>query len=321
MKKVNIALIGAGGMANGVHYPSLSECEDVNLVGLCDLIPSKLQATAERFEIERTFTDYKQMLEKTSPDAVYVLMPPQHLFPVVIHCLSQQHHVFIEKPPGVTLHQTKEMARAAEKNGCKTMVGFNRRFIPLLQQVKSRVEANGPIIQCMSTFHKNTPSALYYDGVIDVLTCDAIHAVDALRWLGGGEVKAVASDINSFYAERENSFNAIVKFTSGASGYLCTNWAVGGRIHIFEMHAREISAYINPDAGGRAVLHTPDGITEITPEEAAGADATHSVYGFYGESRHFVDAILQDRQPDTCFADAVKTMELVSAIYQNRIDP
>lgn len=269
MKKVNIALIGAGGMANGVHYPSLRECEDVHLVGLCDLVPSKLQATAEQFEIDQTFTDYRQMLEKTSPDAVYILMPPQHLFPLAIHCLSQQLHVFIEKPPGVTLHQTKEMALAAEKNDCKTMVGFNRRFIPLLQKVKTIVEARGPIIQCMSTFHKNTPDAHYYDGVIDVLTCDAIHAVDALRWLGGGEVKAVASDINNFYSERENSFNALVKFTSGASGYLCTNWAVGGRIHTFEMHARGISAYINPDAGGRAVLHTPEGTTEITPEEAA----------------------------------------------------
>ena len=253
----------AGGMANGVHYPSLKECEDVNLVGLCDLVPSKLQATAERFEIDQTFTDYKQMLEKTSPDAVYILMPPQHLFPLAIHCLSQQHHVFIEKPPGVTLHQTKEMALAAEKNDCKTMVGFNRRFIPLLQKVKAMVEANGPIIQCMSTFHKNTPNALYYDGVIDVLTCDAIHAVDALRWLGGGEVKAVASDINSFYAERENSFNALVKFTSGASGYLGTNWAVGGRIHTFEMHARGISAYINPDAGGARYFIRPTGLPKL----------------------------------------------------------
>ena len=321
MKKVNIALIGAGGMANSVHYPSLKECEDVNLVGLCDVVPAKLQATAERFEIERTFTDYKQMIEQTSPDAVYILMPPQHLFPLVIHALSQQCHVFIEKPPGLTLHQTVEMARAAEKNNCKTMVGFNRRFIPLLQNVKAVVEKQGPIIQCMSTFHKNTPHALYYDGVIDVLTCDAIHAVDALRWLGGGEVKAVASDINSFYAERENSFNALVKFTSGASGYLSTNWAVGGRTHTFEMHARQISAYINPDAGGSARLHTPDGITEITPEAAAGSDALHRTYGFYGESRHFVDCIQQDRQPLTCFEDAIKTMELVTAIYQNRIDP
>ena len=64
MKKVNIALIGAGGMANGVHYPSLRDCEDVNLVGLCDLVPSKLQATAEKFEIDQTFSDYREMLEK-----------------------------------------------------------------------------------------------------------------------------------------------------------------------------------------------------------------------------------------------------------------
>ena len=320
MNKVNIALIGAGGMANGVHYPSLAEFEDVNLVGLCDLVPSKLQATAERFQIENTFTDYKQMLEKTTPDAVYVLMPPQHLYPPVIHSLSQGHHVFIEKPPALTLHQIREMALVAERKGCKTMVGFNRRFIPLMRQVKEIVEEKGPIIQCMSTFHKNSPAALYYDGVIDVLTCDAIHAVDTLRWLGGGEVKAVASDINSFDSDRENSFNAIVKFDSGASGYLCTNWAVGGRIHIFEMHARGISAYINPDVGGKAVIHSSDGVKEITTVEVAGTDENHKAYGFYGESRHFVDCIRGDRQPDTCFTDAVKTMELVQKIYQNRID-
>ncbi len=319
MSKVNIALIGAGGMANGVHYPSLSECEDVRLVGLCDLVVSKLHATAEKFMIEHTFTDYRKMLEETSPDAVYILMPPQHLFPLVIHCLTQNLHVFIEKPPGITLHQTKEMALAAEKHGCKTMVGFNRRFIPLMQETKQIVEENGPIIQCMSTFHKNAPNALYYDGVIDVLTCDAIHAVDALRWLGGGEVQAVASDINSFYSDRENSFNAIVKFTSGASGYLSTNWAVGGRVHTFEMHAQGISAYINPDSGGTATIHSPQGITNISTEEAADSDATHRTYGFYGETRHFVDCIQQNQQPSTCFEDAIKTMELVQAIYRNRI--
>ena len=319
MNSVNIALIGAGGMANGVHYPSLYEFEDVNLVGICDLVESKLKATAERFKIDQIFNDYREMLEKTSPDAVYILMPPQHLFPLVMHCLSQRFHVFIEKPPGITLHQTKEMALAAEKFGCKTMVGFNRRFIPLLQKVKGIVEEHGPIIQCMSTFHKNTPSAIYYDGIIDVLTCDAVHAVDALRWLGGGEVQAVASDINSFNSERENSFNAIVKFTSGASGYLCTNWAVGGRIHIFEMHATGVSAYINPDAGGSAKIYTSGGISEITTEEAAGSDLNYKSYGFYGESRHFVDSIKSDRQPMTCFDDAIKTMELVEAIYRNRI--
>lgn len=319
MNDINIALIGAGGMANGVHYPSLSECDDANLVGICDLDQSKLNATAERFKIKKTFDDYREMLDQTNPDAVYILMPPQHLFPIVMHCLSQKLHVFIEKPPGLTLHQTREMALSADKHDCKTMVGFNRRFIPLMKKVKTLVEEQGPIIQCMSTFHKNTPSAIYYDGVIDVLTCDAIHAVDTLRWLGDGDVEAVASDINSFNSERENSFNAIVKFSSGASGYLSTNWAVGGRIHIFEMHACGISAFVNPDVGGSATIHSKEGKTVITTEEAAGSGENYKAYGFYGESRHFVDCIKNDTQPMTCFEDAIKTMELVEAIYKNRI--
>ena len=52
------------------------------------------------------------------------------------------------------------------------------------------------------------------------------------------------------------------------------------------------SAYINPDAGKCATLYTPEGTTEITPESAAGCDETHKTYGFYDETRHFVESIL-----------------------------
>lgn len=320
MNKVNVALIGAGSMANSVHYPSLYEFDDVNIVGLCELIESKLKKTAEKFEINNTYTDYRKMIEETTPDAIYILMPPQHLFPLVIYSLNQGCHVFIEKPPGLTLHQTKTMALTAEKNECKTMVGFNRRFIPLMRKVKEIVEDKSPIIQCMSVFHKNNPQALYYEGVIDVLTCDAIHAVDALRWLGGGDVEAVVSDVNSFYSERENSFNALVKFSNGCSGYLCTNWAVGTRIHTFEMHGKGISAYINPDLDGKAVIHTNQGKQEMETVEIADSDQNFKAYGFYGENRHFIDCIKNDKQPETNFSDAVKTMELVKNIKINRIE-
>lgn len=320
MDKVNVALIGGGGMANGVHYPSLASFDDVNLVGLCDLIPEKLHSTADRFGIENRFTNYREMLEKTSPDAVYVLMPPHHLFDLAIHSLSQGLHVFIEKPPGVTLHQIKSMALLAEKKDCKTMVGFNRRFIPLLRQVKEMVEGKGQIIQAVSTFHKNSPAALYYNGAIDVLTCDAVHTVDALRWMAGGEIKQVASDINSFYSERENCFNALVKFDNGCSGILMANWAVGTRIHIFEMHALGMSALVDPYIRASALILEGASQKTITNMDAAKTDTNHIVNGFYGESRHFIDCIKADTQPETCFADAVKTMELVELIYRNRID-
>jgi predicted dehydrogenase len=85
------------------------------------------------------------------------------------------------------------------------------------------------------------------------------------------------------------------------------------------MHAYNISAYAEPD--DRAVIYR-DGSLEpevILNTEAAGSDAPHRYLGFYDENRHFIDCIKSGQQPQTCFADAVKTMELVERIYHERL--
>ncbi len=57
--RVRIAMIGAGGMANGVHYPSLASFADVEMVAICDLDPVRLNATADAYGIEKRYTDYR----------------------------------------------------------------------------------------------------------------------------------------------------------------------------------------------------------------------------------------------------------------------
>ncbi|MBM3500697.1 MAG: Gfo/Idh/MocA family oxidoreductase, partial [Armatimonadetes bacterium] len=195
MDKVRVALIGAGGMANGVHYPSLATFEDVELVGLCDLVEDKLNATADRFGIEKRYTDYRKMLEETAPQAVYLLMPPHHLFDLAIHALEAKLHLFIEKPPGVTTEQTQQMALAAERAGVVAMVGFNRRYIPLLTQCRDMVTERGDMLHCVATFYKHHFAGAYYKGAIDILRCDCIHAVDTLRWMAGADLADVVGDV------------------------------------------------------------------------------------------------------------------------------
>lgn len=311
---IRLGLIGAGGMANGVHYPSLATFDDVEMSALCDLDTAKLAATAAKFGISRTFTDYRQMLAEVPVDAVYILMPPHQLFDLTIYCLNQKKHVFIEKPPGLTADQTRHMARAAERNGVHGMVGFNRRYIPLLRLCRERVDARGGIIQCVSTFYKcyRDPSA-YYNGAVDILTSDGIHAVDLLRWMGG-EVEEIASIVERRGADYHNVFNALMRFENGASGVLLGNWAVGGRVHRFEMHGYHISAYADPDHS--ATLIADNGTPEVLDtKRVAGSEEFRVYYGFAAENRHFIDCLRDDREPLTSFADAVKTMELVERIY------
>ncbi len=294
--------------------------EDVEIVAICDLNVERLRMTADKYGVKRRYTDYRRMLKEVRMDAIYIITPPHQLFDLVMDCLEAQLDVFIEKPPGVTAEQTRNMARLARKNGCITMVGFNRRFIPLMRKVKEMVEKRGPIVQCVATFYKyeslrHVVVPPYYRGAVDILTCDAIHCVDTLRWMCG-EAREVVSMISKFYVDYENSFNALIRFESGAVGILMTNWAAGHRIHTFEMHARGISAFVNPDDKAVIYMDDRDQPVIIGTQEAAGSNDRVVYYGFYAENRHFIDCVKEGKQPETNFEDAAKTMELVERIYR-----
>lgn len=319
MDKVRIAMIGAGGMANAVHYPSLAEMDDVEFAGICDLDPERLAATADQYGIDARFSDYRKMIEQTAPDAVYAIMPPHHVFDVAAWCLQQKQNLFIEKPPAVNAFQTRSLAALAEQHGVKTMVAFNRRFIPLLVRAKELVCERGEIIQCQATFMKNhLGGGPYYGGAIDILSCDAVHAVDALRWMGG-EVSAIASVVASYHLPFPGAFNAVMRFESGATGMLQTNWSVGKRVHTFELHAQGISAFVDGNGEARIYADNNEEPTVLVNTEVAGSTAFAHYYGYFAENRHFVDCIKSGRHPMPDLADAAKTMELVERIYASVI--
>ena len=317
MDTVRVGFVGAGGVANWLHYPSLAQMPDVKIEAISELNEDRMRKTAEKYKVQKTFSSYKDMLAKAEIDAVYVIMPPHHLFDIVIQCLQAKKHVFIEKPPGATREQACQMARCAERNGVLTMVGFNRRFIPVMLKARQRVEERGPIIQCQSTFYKNLDKP-FWDGAVDILTADGIHSVDMLRWMGG-EVKSLASVVGRYYMDGDNAVNVVIKFEGGATGLLVTNWSVGGRQHTFEMHAKGISALCNPD---EKVLIYKDNKPEpetLMADEAAGTKDKLKSYGFFGENRHFIDCVKSRLLPQTYFGDAVKTMELIERIYRAQI--
>jgi len=320
-KKLKVAIIGAGGRAVSTHYPALDFMKDVQIAAVCELNEERLNKVCDQFKIKGRYSDYKQMVEEVAPDAVYAIMPPQVLYGVVADLLEMKQNVFIEKPPAVTSEQTRQMAILAEKYDAITGVTFQRRFSPALVKAKKMCEARGDIHSCVATFYKNAVGAApYYKGALDILTCDAIHAVDTLRWMAGGEVKSVASDVRRLHATHYTSHFALVTFDSGATGILQTNWMAGRRFFTVEMHAPGISAFMDPEEGGNMYA---DGKLEpmesLDPAEVAGGPEPWRAYGGYDTNLHFMDCIRKKQQPQTCFEDAVKTMELVDKIYASQI--
>lgn len=318
-KSVRIALIGAGGMANAVHYPSLAGFDDVELVGLCDVDEEKLSTTADKFGITSKYTDYKKMLDEQKPDGCYVLMPPYHLFDIAMDVMERGCALFIEKPPAVTTFQADNLARMAERKGVISGVGWQRRYHPMIQRCWNEVKSHGELHQLTVSFFKNqAPQDVhpYYRGAIDIVHCDAIHAVDSLRYYAGlSPVKSVSAVVRTLDCWYDSSYSALVSFENGVVGVFHGNWRTGRRIFTFEFHAINAMCMADIDEGARVWAdNSNDAILTITPAEACGSEEMYAMQGFQAEARAFIDAVKSGRELHNNLRDSVETMRLADAI-------
>jgi virulence factor len=323
-EKIRVAFIGAGLMANLVHYPSVYSFEDVEIVGICDLNARALQETADKYGIRNRYTDYRTMVEELKPQAVYVIGSPHIMFDIWIWCLGKGLHVYIEKPLGITLHQAQMSAYLAEKNGCITQVGFQRRSNPMVTLLREECLKRGPITHAVCRYYKSTHGPFMHS--LDHMLNDGVHAIDTVRWMCGGEVVKIESVTKRIHTPDINFISAALHFDNGAIGHVLCNWRSGRRIFEVEMHAPNICAEADHENKGYLFEGKPPvekvnwweqtnvkGV-EYDAREVAGGSEFYQYGGFLAKHREFIDALKTGKQASSHFGDALKTMEVAQKI-------
>ncbi len=311
-EKVRVAMIGAGGMANSVHYPSLASFDDVEIAAICDLDTERLNDTADKYQVEKRYTDYRNMVKEIAPDAVYAIGQPHIMYDIWMWCLGEGLNLYIEKPMGITIHQARALAHTAEKNDCITQVSFQRRSCPMVMKLREECLKRGDIIHAVCTFYKCSISPFL--GARDHMMDDSVHAIDTLRWMCDGEAVKVESVAKPVIAPDVNFIMAMLHFDNGSLGILMNSWTSGRRIFRVEMHAPGICAEAEHE--GKGYLYT-DGDTkgvEYDTREVAGSDKLFVYGGFQAKNREFIDCVKSGESPGSNFSDAVKTMEVAEII-------
>jgi len=311
-ERVRVAMIGAGWWANNVHYPSLASLDGVEMVAICARSTERMNPTADKYGIEKRYTDYQQMIEETAPDAVYAIGHPHVMIDIWIWCLQQGLNLCIEKPMGLTIHQASVLAYLAEENGCITQVGFQRRTCPMIVKLREECLKRGPIVHAVCEFYKFSlePCVEAKGHMMD----DGVHAVDTLRWMCGGEVVSIDSVTKRIDVPDINFMGATLHFDNGATGFMINSWSSGRRIFRVQMHAPGVCA--EGEHEGKGYLYA-DGDTEgveYDTREVAGSDEFFVYGGFQAKNREFIGCVKSGQQPGSNFSDAVKTMEVAEKI-------
>ena len=127
------AIIGAGRIAQQ-HLSCLAELPNAQLVGVCDLSSALAEATAERFGVERHFTDLERMLDEARPEIVHITTPAPSHFAIAARVLEQA-HVFIEKPLTSDPADGRCLIDLARTSGHALVEDHNYVFNDSIQQV------------------------------------------------------------------------------------------------------------------------------------------------------------------------------------------
>src|SRR3989442_1550186 len=124
---LKIAIVGCGKIADS-HASQIQRIKDCEIVGVCDREELMAKQLAERFHIQRHFTDFTELMEETCPHVVHVTTPPQSHFSIAKRCLEQGCHVYVEKPFTLCRTDAEELIGLAESRKLKLTAGHDDQF-------------------------------------------------------------------------------------------------------------------------------------------------------------------------------------------------
>src|SRR5260370_26293343 len=106
-----IAVAGLGAPARQIHLPAYKSLPSLRVVGGCDPL-----ARAEHFSFP-LFASVPEMLEKTKPDILAVVTPPDTHFALASGGLQADCHLFCEQPFMNSLKEADGTIALAEPAG------------------------------------------------------------------------------------------------------------------------------------------------------------------------------------------------------------
>lgn len=237
---VRVGLLGAGNFARGVLIPAMRKAGNAQLAGIYASSGVRAQAIARRFRVEYCTTNEEDIFGDESINTV-VIASRHHLHAMQVLCaLESGKNVFCEKPLCLTHDELAAIEQAYARNaGCRLMVGFNRRFAPMVLRTKEFVSRCGPLTMIYRiNAGPSAPDHWINDPEIGGgrILGEVCHFVDLLSFLCGSSPLSVNAHGRS--ADAGQDLSATVNFEDGSMGtilYACSGDRAFGkeRIEVF----------------------------------------------------------------------------------------
>ncbi|MBP2000930.1 virulence factor [Paenibacillus shirakamiensis] len=294
---MKIGIIGLGDIAQKAYLPVITAREDIEIV-LCTRNADTLHALSNKYRITQRVTQVEDLIA-LNINAAFVHTATESHGIIVRQLLEAGVHVYVDKPIAYTLEESRALVELAEARNLILMVGFNRRFAPLVAEMKEKEPRRLIFLQKNRLHHPDFARRFVMD--------DFIHVVDTLRFLASGPIHSVKV---TSYIEGGQLYHVMLQLDG-------ESFSVVGSMNRDSGTAEEILEVMTPGnkwitQNLNTAIHMQDG-KEV---HLGFKDWDPILYrrGFHQIIEEFISSVKENRKPSVTAQDALETHKLCEQV-------
>ena len=345
MEKLRIGIIGNGGIAKALHLPAYRNMKNVEIVATCDIIKERMDEAEQILGYSvKKYENYQDLIKDKNIDAIDICTPNYLHSIIAVLALKENKHVFCEKPDAVSVEEVLKMQKAAEESKKVLMVMRNNRHLVTSKFLKKYIQEGkmGEIYcgRCGWQRRRGIPGrggwfttkAQSGGGpLIDL----GVHMIDlAIYLMGNPKPIAVSGSIYNKFANDDSQSDSVhssfgdvvengtfdvedlamgfIKFDNGACLQIEFSWAsnVKEERNFVELRGTKAGFTWQPN---RYEIYTEENGQLFDYEPKGNLDSN----GHAANIEHFVDVVLNHKQPDFVPQQGVDMIKILEAIYES----
>ncbi len=330
LRTIRMGIVGAGTWGE-THAAIYKEHLLAEPVAICDMNEARARAIAEKYDIKKVYTDYREMAEDEEIDAVAIVTPDFAHADIAVTMANAGKDLLIEKPIATTMEDIKRICDAVEKNGVRCMVDLHNRWSVPFNKAKQEVQS-GKLGEPYTAYIRLNDvkwvatDMLSWAAQSSILWFLGSHSMDTLRWIFDDEVKRVYSVkkeglLKKMGVDTPDLYLTTLEFEKGGVAQMENGWVTpngNGNINDFKCTILCTEGMINMDLSDHNLIREVTETQETVPDVLVSNMVFERCKGLSYESiRDFVERLVDGKEFRVTMEDARKTAIVILAIQKS----
>lgn len=333
---ISLGIIGCGSVTETFHLPSLRSLPAARVLALSDTDKGRLDRLAGIYNVANTYPDPYELINRPEIEAVAVCAPTEYHYSLGMAVLDSGKHLFMEKPPALSMEECAELANKARGSSLKTLAAHNLRWHRSVGKAKEIIVKGllGHVKSVRSVMSVNDPGlaewrkkrALGGGSIFDL----GIHHFDLMRYLFDADADAVHATSVSGEIEDETALvsmklsNGIVSSSvfSYGSGHANEIEIFGSegimKISLYDIAGLQLRPCDAPPGGLiSGVRRAADKILQAFDNSEALKHGGIFKESYYREWESFIGTVINDKKAGCSLEDGSRALEIALAAIES----